>query len=294
MALFGIGKKKDTIDVPPMSGAGSVVEPDDEGFPLPYLPSLSLVPQSRLSLLRRRRAVHKAVLLGLVCLGVIAVALGTLFVSLALARSALQTAQDNRDIAEQGYLALRPVEELYDGFEERQQAVAGALAADVDYYALIMAVEETIQAEIPRDELMQDPDGEWYVKEDWAHIGMTSYNVTASPCPSNEPFQPEPALGCIQGSAVSSSYTAAGEAITALNEADNGLFGGYVLSTADQSPVGDVGATSWTFSINFGAGALSGKYAEQSQAILGDGTEGSDVEVLPSPEPSFITEGEDE
>jgi uncharacterized membrane protein len=267
----------------------------DVGYPQPFLPSLSLIPESRLSLLRRRKATRKAFVVFFGVLAVVFAMIAVLLAAFFASRSAELTAVAQRDAANEEVGVLLPVQNLYEGFEERQTAVADALSSDMDYYSLVTTVQDAAQAEIPLDALSEDESGQWYVKDDYAHIGLVSYTVNASPCPSDQPFQPEPALGCLQGQAISSSYTAAGEAISALNEADNGLFGGYILNASDQDPIGRVGATSWSFSINFGTGLLSNKYAEESRAILGtnrgDGQSNQQPGTSPSPEPSPSTGG---
>lgn len=234
------------------------------------LPSLMLVPASRRLELARRR-VKRMAFMSLSALGVIAViAVGGLYMSLVAAQSSERTAlAQMRDVEEQ-VIALQPVRSLYDGFETRQNAVANALASDVDYYRLITTLEQAIRAEIPLAALAQDPTGQMYVKSDWSHIGLTAFTVQNTPCPSSDVFANEPALGCISGTAVSSSFAKTGEIIRALNDdPSNGMFGGYVLNVSEQSPNGSVGYVSWTFTINFGAGALSGKYLEETAAILG-------------------------
>jgi len=254
------------------------------GYPQPFLPSLAIVPQSRLSLLRRRKSVRRGTMISLGMFVAAGVVLAVLFVTMLASHAAESRAVDRRDSVQAEVSVLMPVDDLYKGFGERQQAVANALASDVDYYSMVVAVQDALQAEIPLEELTQDTAGQWYVKEEWAHIGLVSYSVKATPCPSDEPFQPEPALGCIQGQATSTSYAKAGEAISILNDSDNGLFGGYILSASDQPSSGNVGATSYTFSINFGSGALSQKYADESNAILGSGTpSGATAAASPAP-----------
>ena len=269
------------------TAAARPLEPE-AGFPHPYLPSLSLVPESRTSLLRRRRVVRKALIVTIVTALAIVGLIVMLIIGLVAAKSAENSAVSDMKEVQANVNTLLPVQDLYEGFEERQGAVANALASDVDYYRLLTSIQDALQAEIPRDALIEDQDGQWYVKDDYAGIGLVSYSVSAEACPSDEPFQPEPALGCITASGTASSYVAAAEAIAALNEADNGLFGGYILSASDDAPVGSVGRTSFSFSVNYGVGALSDKYSEEADAILEPGAPGA---AAPSPQPAPSTEG---
>lgn len=249
------------------ASTGAAIERD---YPTAYFASLSLVPASRTSTLRRRKATRALVtvgaIAGLVTVGILGVAVAGLL----LLKGQEDQARSERDTTAEAVAGMQPVNELFEGFEERQTAVANALASDVDYYALISEVQDAIQAEIPREALAQDASGQVFVKSEYAHIGLTTYTVSAAPCPTEEVFQPEPALGCIQARGVSSSYAAAGEAMALMNDGDNGLFGGYILSASDeQTSSTGVGTTSWSFSINFGAQALSGKYDSESSALLG-------------------------
>jgi len=278
MALFTLSKKDNAAASHAAQTQGGAQ------YPSPFLPSVSLVPRSRLSVLERRRASRRVAVIATFVVGGALVIGGVLGVGLLAARSAEAAAKAERDQARLEAEQLAPVRDLYEGFETRQRAVADALASDVDYYSLIMSLQEAVQAEIPREALMQDQSGTWYVKSDYSHIGLVNYSVQNTPCPGNEPFTPEPALGCISGTAVSSSYIAAGEAIATLNnDPDNGLFGGYILNATNSDPVGRVGQTTWSFTINFGVSALSGKYADEARTILGVEPE---APAGPAPSPS--------
>ncbi len=291
--VFGLGKKKDSADEAMEGGRSGPIEP--VGFPSPFFPSLDLVPQSRHTVLRRRKATRTAfvsITITFAAISALIVGLLTLFLA---ATAAQANAEARRDAAMAEYQVLQPVQELYDGFEERQTAVANALSSDVDYYTLITTLEAAVQDEIPLEALAEDEDGTRYVKSDYAGIGVVQYTVQDSPCPSDVPFDPGAALGCVQGTAVSSSYSTAGDVIAALNAADNGMFGGYILNVSDEDPVGSVGRVSWTFSINYGLGALSNKYASESEAILGNTAPTDDAAANPSasPTPAPITTNED-
>lgn len=284
-------KKKDSDDSSienslSASTGGAPQEPDDE-YPQPFLPSISALPKSRLSVLSRRRAIKRSMAITLTTLAVVGVSIAGLVVTMIAAKDAEATAKAAEEDARTEVEALMPVRDLYEGFEARQRAVANALSSDIDFYSLITGIQDAIQDEIPRDALMEDEDGTLYVKENYSHIELIAYSVEMTPCPSDQPFDTEASLGCIKGNAYSSSYAQAGKAIALLNEADNGLFGGYIISADDQKAVGDgnsaVGSTAWSFSINFGVGALSGKYNDLSEAILGAGQPVGEDAPMPMP-----------
>ena len=284
------GPEDGSIEQAMMNSEGGAPKAPEEGYPQPFLPSISAIPQSRISVLKRRKAVKKSMAITLTTLAVVGISVMGLVVTLIASKAAESDAKDTENQARAEVETLLPVRDLYEGFEERQGAVANALSADIDFYELINGVQEAIQDEIPRDALMEDESGTLYVKENWSHIRLTSYNINMTPCATDQPFDPDASLGCIQGTAVSSSYAEAGDAIKLLNDTDNGLFGGYITSANELQPIGEgdsaVGETTWSFSINFGAGALSGKYAEESDAILNAG----DPIIGPTPSPSAPAE----
>lgn len=290
------GKKSnagETLDGPQPDGGQSPAQ--KQSFPSNILPSVLAIPKSRITLLQRKKAVRRSFLIAMLTVGVLMVALGGLYFLLTVAEREQAQAEANRDYVQSEATRLAPVADLYFGFEERQRAIANVLSTDINYYTLIETISNAVTAEIPIEALTEDTEGNVYVKDDYSHIQLRSFDVRlGSPCPSPD-FDPEPALGCISGSATSSSYATAGEVITALNDSDNGMFSGYILSVSEGTGSGGVGATTWNFTINFGSTALTGKYAEESRRILGGADPAppvnpEDGDAPPSPEPTV--EGE--